>query len=661
MAQCSNEKPMGDHGHTLHVNKIAIVGSPNVGKSSLFNQITRSYSLVANLPHTTIQVQRSSIVIEGKQYEIIDTPGIQALDSESEDSLVTRSILLEEHPEVIVLCMDANNLKRSLQLAAQIFELDIPTVVCLNFTDESRRKGIRILRKKFEALLGVPVIETVASEGRGTRELLRAVAHARTARGATVKYKHFIETCLDQLSACFPNDAVPPDGVLLLLLTNAPNIQKFMRAKYGERILEQIEVVIQKARSRTNKDLSRIVLEERARWADRIVREVVDEHLQPQNRWADALGSLCRHPIWGWIILMVILYGAYLLVGRVGITVLVPFFENTLFAPLNSWIRNIVTWEILRDFLIGDYGVLTTGLENAVGTVLPILSMFFIVLNILEDTGYIANLCVLTNRIFQHFGLSGRSMLPLVLGFGCRTMAVLTTRILESRKERCIAIFLIAFAIPCAPLLGVMLAILSLMPFTAFVLVFGILVAVEVLAGSALNRIIKSDRQPEFIIEIPPIRLPNLKNLAIKTYYRLKWFTLEAIPLFVIGACALFVIDRLRILLALKHLLKPLVVSLLDLPINMVDVFLLCLLRLEAGAVIVLKMAQNQQLDSVQIVVSLVVITAFVPCFANIMAMVKMLGVKTAALMVFVINASAFAIGGMLSFVLRHIAQDLLR
>lgn len=652
---------MGDHGHSLHVNKIAIVGIPNVGKSSLFNQITRSYSLVANIPHTTIQVQRSTIVIEGKQYEIIDTPGIQSLDSESEDGLVTRSILLEEHPEVIVLCMDANNLKRSLQLAAQIFELDIPAVVCLNFTDESRQKGIRVSRKKFEALLGVPVIETVASEGRGTRDLLRAIAHARTARGATVKYKHFIETCLDQLAACFPDDAVPPDGVLLLLLTNAPGIQKFMRTKYGDRILEQVEAVIEKTRSRTNKDLSRIILEERARWAERIVREVVDERVRAQNRGADAIGSLCRHPVWGWMILLVVIYGTYLLVGRIGITVLVPFFEDTLFAPFNRWIKNLVPWNIMRDFLIGDYGVLTTGLENAVGTVLPILSMFFIVLNILEDTGYIANLCVLTNRIFQRFGLSGRSMLPLVLGFGCRTMAVLTTQILDSRKERSIAIFLIAFAIPCAPLTGVMLAILSLMPFSAFVLVFGVLVAIEVLAGIALNRIIKTDRQPEFIIEIPPMRLPNPKNLAVKTYYRLKWFSLEAIPLFVVGSILLFVIDRLKILLAIKHVLKPLVVSLLDLPISMVDVFLLCLLRLEAGAVIVLKMAQNQELDPIQIVVSLVVITAFVPCFANIMAMIKMLGVKTAAFMVFVINASAFAIGGVLSFVLRHIARDLLR
>jgi len=650
---------MPDHGHALHVNKIAIVGVPNVGKSSLFNRITRAYSLVANIPHTTIEVQRATIALEGRPYEIIDTPGMQSLDSESEDGLTARAILLEERPAVILLCMDANNLRRSLQLAAQIFELDIPVVVCINFTDESRQKGVAVSRKKLEALLGVPVVETVASEGRGVRELLRLLPRARAAPGAAVKYKHFIESCLDDAAACFPDSAVPPDGVLLLLLMKAPGIGGFIQNRYGGPTLAKLDAVIAKARSRTNKDIGRIILEERARWADRIAREVVEERTAAPGRLADGLGALARHPFWGWFIVLIVMYCAYLLVGKVGIELLVPFFEERLFAPVNSALEAAIPWPLLRDFLIGQYGVLTIGLENAVGTVLPILSMFFIILNILEDTGYIANLCVLTNRVFRRLGLSGRSMLPIVLGFGCRTMAVLTTQILESRKERSIAIFLIAFAIPCAPLLGVMLATLALMPFAAFAIVFGVLIAIEVLAGIALNRMLTPDIAPEFIIEIPPVRLPSLKNLAVKTYYRLKWFTLEAVPLFVVGAVLLFVIDRLRLLLLLKQWLDPLVVRFLHLPIAMVDVFLLCLLRLEAGAAVVLKMAQHGAMDSVQVVVSLIVITAFVPCFANIMAMIKVLGLKTAMVMVLVINAGAILIGGAVSLVLRRVAAGL--
>jgi ferrous iron transport protein B len=232
-------------------------------------------------------------------------------------------------------------------------------------------------------------------------------------------------------------------------------------------------------------------------------------------------------------------------------------------------------------------------------------------------------------------------------------MAVLATRILESKKERIIAVFLISCAIPCAPLLGVSLAILALLPFSAFVAVFGVIAARAVVAGLLLNRFVKADLMPDFIIEIPPVRIPNLKNLMIKTYYRLKWFTIEAVPLFMIGAALLFIADKIMVLALIKKGMEPLVGSLLHLPGAMVDALLLCLLRLEAGAVIVLKLARIGELDSIQTIVAVAVITGFTPCFANIMAIVKELGIKTAAWMVAVITAAAFIVGGLVNFILR--------
>lgn len=636
----------------LHVNKIAIVGNPNVGKSSLFNKLTRTYSLVANLPHTTIDVQRASVVVDGMHYEIIDTPGMQALDGQSEDGLTSRAILLEEHPEIIILCMDANNMNRSLLLASQIIELEIPLMVCLNFTDESRHKGIAISRKKIEQLLGVPVIETVASEGRGVKELLKALPQAAVP-GKKVHYKHFIEEGINALSHCFPAGNIPADGILLLLLARAHGIEKFIRLQYGLPILERVRQSVAKVRTRTNKDIARLLFEERNRWAEGMAREIMETQPLLSGRYGDMFGRLARHPVWGWFVLFGVLCMTYVLVGRIGIDILVPFFEQVVFAPINSAIAEAVPWEWLRDFLVGRYGILTTGLENALGTVLPILAMFFIILNVLEDTGYIANLCVLSNRLFQRLGLSGKAILPIVLGFGCRTMATLTTRVLDSRKERTIAVFLISFAIPCAPLLGVNLAILAMLPFTAFLIVFGILVFMEVLAGIALNRILTGTRDTDFIMEIPPVRLPHFKSLAVKTYYRLKWFAIEAVPLFMAGAVILYVIDLLQVLDLIKKIIAPVVVTYLDLPLSMVDVFLLCLLRLEAGAVVVLKMAQHQELDPAQIIVSIIVMTGFVPCFANTMAIIKELGLKTALWMVLAITASAFIIGGAVNFILR--------
>jgi len=637
----------------LHINKIAIVGNPNVGKSSLFNQLTKTYSLVANVPYTTISVQRAVIQIQGVRYEVIDTPGITSLEFESEDGMVTRSILFDEHPEVILFCMDTNNMTRSLLLAAQIMELDIPMVICLNFIDESRQKGMNISRKKLESILGAPVVETVASEGRGVKELLKAVPQASVHENAGVQYKQLIERGLDAVSGCFPAEALPADGILLLLLMQSRTLEKFIKAKYGPAVADKIHAVAAKVAARTNKDIGRIILEERTRWAERIAQEVTEVQTTLSGRYGQAFGSLSRHPLWGWLILLGVVYGTYLLVGRVGVDILVPFFENEIFVPVNIAMGSMIPWPAVRDFLFGTYGILTTGLENAVGTVLPILTLFFIILNCLEDTGYISNLCVLTNRLFQYFGLSGKSILPIVLGFGCRTMATLATRILESKKERFIAVFLISFAIPCSPLLGVTLAILALLPFKAFVLFFGLLILMEAAAGLALNKIIKIDAPSDFIMEIPPIRLPNLKNLLIKTYYRLKWFTIEAIPLFMIGSALLFVIDRIAVLDLIKKALEPVIVTYLHLPSGMVDAFLMCLLRLEAGAVLVLKLAQIRELDPVQTLVSVIVMTGFIPCFANTMAIIKELGFRTAAWMVSAITVSAFIIGGVVNFLLR--------
>ena len=637
----------------LHINRIAIVGNPNVGKSSLFNGLTRAYSLVANVPHTTMEVSRAPIRIEGKEYEVVDTPGILSLDLPAEDGLITRAILLDEHPEVIILCLDSNNFKRSLLLAAQVMELEIPLVVCLNFMDESRLKGIGLSRKKLESLLGVPVVETVASEGHGVRELLKAIPRAAVAERAKVPYPQFIEAALDELSACFPEEAMPADGVLLLLLSQAPGIERYLKSKYGAAILGQAKAIGARAIGRSKKDIANILFQERSRWVENTEQSILLLTPARTGRVGEALGALSRHPVWGWAVLLLVVYCTYMLVGHVGINIIVPLFEDKLFLPLNEYIVSFIPWQILRDFLFGDYGIITTGLENAIGTVLPILAMFFLVLNFLEDTGYIANLCVFSNRLFKPLGLSGKSVLPLVLGFGCRTMATLTTRILESKKERIIAVFLISFAIPCAPLLGVTLAILSLLPFKAFILVFGVLIVMELAAGIALNKLLKTDLVPDFIMEIPPVRLPNLKNLVVKTYYRLKWFAIEAVPLFMLGALLLFVIDKLALLSVIKTVIAPFIVTYLHLPTAMVDAFLLCLLRLEAGAVVVLKLAQTGELDYIQTIVAVIVMTGFVPCFANTMAIVKELGIKTALWMVASITVTAFVVGGLVNFILR--------
>ena len=637
---------------SLHKNKVAIVGNPNVGKSTLFNQITKSYSPVANFPYTTISVARGEVTIGGTAFEIIDTPGIISLDMQSEDGLVTRDILLREHPELIILCLDTNNIKRSLVLASQLFELTIPVVICLNLVDESRQKGIFINREKLERLLGVPVIETVASEGQGIKKLIKQIPHAALAKGK-IQYKSFFEKGRREISQCFPSDALPSDAVVLLLIQKDPEIETYIRAHYGKEILEKVKKAVDKALRSTRKPLPRIIFEKRTSWAEKISQEITERRIPAPGRAGEIAGSLARHPLWGWVILAGVIYVTYVVVGRIGSGIIAAGLDQYVFYPLNSAIGRMVPWGPVREFLVGDYGILTTGFANAVGTVLPILAMFFLVLNVLEDAGYIANLCVLTNGLFKRIGLSGKAVLPIILGFGCKTMATLTTKILESRKERSIAIFLIAFAIPCSPQLGINVAILSLFPLKAFLIVCGVLISIEIAAGLALNKFLRRDAPSDFILEIPPMRLPLLKNLMTKTYYRIKWFLVEAVPLFIFGSCILFFMDKLYMLNMIKKFIFPVIVSFLNLPIKVVDAFLLSLTRKEAGSVILLNLAAGHQLDYVQAIVGTIVMTCLFPCFANIMSMIKEVGIKAALVMLLVISAVSVIIGGIVNYVLR--------
>ena len=642
------------NGPAAHKNKIAFIGNPNVGKSTLFNRITSSYSLVANAPYTTMEVARADVVIDGIGYEIIDAPGIMSLDVQSEDGLVARNMLMREHPELIVFCVETSNLPRSLQLLAQVAELDIPLVLCLNFMDEAQQKGIAVDRAGLESFLGVPVVETVATEGHGVRELTKAIGRAAVIENVRVHYPPAIDEGLDALDDCLPEGVVLPDALLLLLLYGDPEITAFVRSRFGDAVSDCAAAQVLRTRSRAGRDIARIALELRTRWADDVARRFVRVQISRGDRLGTWLGRMARHPVWGWCILAGMVYVTYVLVGRIAADVLVGGFEQYVFDPLNGWLAALIPWPWLEDFLLGPYGLLTTGLENAVGTVLPILTMFFLILNVLEDTGYIPNLSVLTNRLLQRVGLSGKAILPLVLGFGCKTMATLATRILDSRKERMIAIFLIAFAIPCSSQLGVNLAILSQFPLSAFVLVVGVLVGVEVIAGLLLNRYLPQDTHTtDFIMELPPIRMPAWRALCVKTYYRLKWFLIEAVPLFVAGALILYAFEITGVLALIKATVFPIVVTWLDLPIETVDAFLLCIARHEAGAVILLDLVRSGQMDYTQTVVSVIIVTCFVPCFANIMAMIKELGMKQALVMVLVIITVSVMIGGVVNWVLR--------
>ena len=631
--------------------KIMIVGLPNTGKSQIFNNLTGEYAVVANSPLTTIQLKRTQCRIGNQIYEIIDTPGLHCLYIHSEEELVVRNAIFSERPDVIIQCIDANRLKQSLTLTADLVTLGIPMIISLNAIDESARMGIWFDSEELSRLLGIPVVESMAIHGQGTRELKEAVTRAR--KGIwKIGYGDLIENGIDAIEARLRKGFPYKRTASLMILRKDPFILENMRERDGELEVAGLEKELKGITGRFRGNIKHFINNRRNRWIDDIAGRVIRKQKVEPKEFTQVLARLSRHPLFGVPILLIVIYMMFLLVVNVA-NVFSEWMSNELWLPVKNAIEVIIPTGFWHDLLIGDYGVLSLGLANALLTVLPILSVFFIMFNTLEDMGYIANLSVLTKRVLGKLGLSGGAIMPLVLGFGCKTMATLTTKTLISRKEKYIAIYLIAFAIPCSAQLGLNMSILGRMGLGAFAIAFMVLAFVGAAAGISLNRILKEkEERLAFIQELPAIRIPNLKGVFKKTYYRLYWFLKESLMVFVYAALVLFAIDRLGILEGCKRLLRPVVEGFLGLPLAMVDAIILCFARHEAGAGMIINLIKKGQMDYTQCIVAVVITSIFAPCFANIMAMVKEIGSKSAVATLASISVSAIVTAGSLNWVL---------
>jgi len=579
--------------------KIVLVGNPNVGKSVIFSHLTGTYVTVSNYPGTTVETARGTGMIAGEKFEVIDTPGMNSLIPSSEDEKVARDILLKEHPDVVVQVADAKNLRRTLLLMLELRAMEFPLILDLNLMDEAQQRRIEIDLKKLEELLGVKTIATVATDGIGIPELKLAIKKAWEER-RTYKTKNLPEG---------PRDA--------------------------------------RNRQKTAVGIFRTAVKKNERGV----------------LFLERLGDLTMRPLTGFPVLLLVLWIMYQFVGVFAAQNGVAFMEGVLFGKyINPWAIRLadmsVPFPILREFLVGEYGIITMALSYALAIILPIVSAFFIFFSILEDSGYLPRLAILLNRSFRTIGLSGKAVIPMVLGLGCDTMATMVTRTLETKRERVLATLLLALAIPCSAQLGVILGMIGGLSGKATLIWSGSVIFVFFLVGFLAAKIIPG-RSSDFILEIPPIRVPKIKNILVKTLARIEWYLKEAVPLFIIGTVFLFALDKLSVLKFIENLARPLVVSFLGLPAGASEAFLIGFFRRDYGAAGLYALAQKGLMSPVQTVVSLVTITLFVPCLAQYLVMVKERGAKTAFWIVAFIFPFAFLAGGFLNFILRYFKVSL--
>lgn len=346
----------------------------------------------------------------------------------------------------------------------------------------------------------------------------------------------------------------------------------------------------------------------------------------------------------------------YWFVGHFGAGTLVDLLEVELFEGIINpwiveWVRRLIPITPLADFLIGPYGLWTMGMTYALALILPIVATFFLAFGVLEDSGYLPRLAVVTNRLFSRLGLNGKAVLPMVLGLGCVTMATMTTRILENRRERLLATLLLALAIPCSAQLGVVMGMLAGISLGA-TLIWAIVVAATLLViGLLASKLIPGERTP-LMLELPPIRWPVISNLITKTLARVEWYLKEVVPLFLLGTAAMFALDLAGVLSRIIRLGEPLVTGWLGLPPEASSALLMGFLRRDFGATGLFVMESAGQLNPLQVVVSMVTITLFIPCVASVFMIARERGWRSAAGTVVLVFPLAFLVGGLMYRVL---------
>jgi ferrous iron transport protein B len=395
---------------------------------------------------------------------------------------------------------------------------------------------------------------------------------------------------------------------------------------------------------------------DRAVWAHALTERVRHVSALSLAHVQEALAAATRRPVTGLPILAAVLYALYLFVGVFGAQTLVTLVEDGVFGrgvnPAAAWlIDRFIPIPIVRDFLVGEYGLITMGITYSIAIVLPVVTTFFLMFGFLEDSGYIPRLAIFCDRIFRAMGLNGKAVLPMVLGLGCDTMATMTTRILGTPKERLIAILLLALGIPCSAQLATIMGILGGISFAAVATLFAVVLGQMFIVGWLAARVLKGERS-EFVLELPPIRWPRLGNLLTKTRLRVWWYLGEAVPLFLIGTALLFVLDRIGALGVLAAAGRPIVTGLLGLPAETAQVLVMGFLRRDYGAAGLFQLAHSGQLTGVQAVVALTVMTLFVPCVANFLMMVRERGLKTGLAILGVITPIAIFTGAGLNYVL---------
>jgi ferrous iron transport protein B len=521
---------------------IALGGNPNCGKSALFNALTGIRQTTGNWPGVTVERKEGALELDGRAVRVIDLPGIYSLDASSLDEMVTRDYLLSRDADVIVNVLDASNLERNLYLTVQLLEMGVPIVIALNMMDIARKRGIQIDTAQLAAVLGCPVVTVVAVTKEGLTELqarLLAVAEGREPAGTALEHGDCVEAVIAELLPLLADvpERATARWLALKLLEADPIAEEVVSAA----ALARAALGRHQIAERTGEDADLHIADTRYGHAHTLFQQVVRETQRVGRTLSDRIDRVVLSRMFGIPLFLLMIYLMFMFTMNIG-GAFIDFFDLAGQALFVDGLR----------VLLGDLGapewlilILADGIgggAQVVGTFIPIIASLYIVLSILEDSGYMARAAFVMDRFMRSIGLPGKAFVPLIVGFGCNVPAVMATRTLESERERKLTILMNPFMSCGARLPVYALFAAAFFPNSGQNLVFVLYltgIAVAILSGLAMKHTLLKGDSSGLLMELPPYHLPTVKGVLLRTWDRVKLFLREAGKVIVVMVLAL--------------------------------------------------------------------------------------------------------------------------
>jgi ferrous iron transport protein B len=632
---------------------IAMVGNPNVGKSAFFTRLTGVGVDVSNYPGTTVEITKGTVKHEGQSINVVDLPGIYSLSASTEDERVAMKFLIQNRPDVIINVVDATRLTRNLNLTLQLLEIDIPMVVALNQIDAAEQMGIKIDVEALESELGVDIIPTIAIKGSGIDTTLHKAIEAvqprhhqrRRRMRRRVRYDDHVERSIENIKKLVPETS---RSICIRALEGDKDFVEGF-CENPEKVLEAAKASpeIEADHGLTIKDT---ITRDRYGESGTMVQTVLKKS-EVSKKFIDRVDDILTSNKWGLPIFAAIMLIMFYVVFNVGSYLeigIVNLFESYVITPVDSALSGINP--IVLSAII--FGLL--GLEAGLAIVIPFIGTFYLFLSIMEDTGYLPRVAFLLDRYMHRLGLHGRAIIPLLLGYGCNVPAIIAARTLNTQRERIITVAMIALT-PCSARTVIIMGLVgAFVGFWAAISIYVIELFIILLTGWSLGKGL-SGEQMGFIMEMPPLRGPDVQVMLKKTWFRMKGFTFVAFPILILGSSLLGVIDTLGLLAVFENAASPVFVGMLGLPAFAATAFIFGILRKEMALEILAVLAGtaifSEVMSPLQIYVFALVATIYVPCAATIAVIGKELGWKNMILI------SGFTI--ILSIVVGTIANQL--